>query len=113
MHVHFAFDYVWTPCLLNDMKSCYVLKIVLFIIIFAVQVSNLVKKSSEALAKIGLYDPEDLPPEFKPAINFVHKVSKLFGDIKADVMGFINVRLRASVETYSKLDVKLLHSRNS
>lgn len=94
--------------------SCFVLKIVLFIIISAVQVSNLVKKSSEALAKIGLYDPGDLPPEFKPAINFVHKVSKLFGDIKADVMGFINVRLRASVETlYSKLDVKLLHSRNS
>lgn len=51
-------------------------------------------KSSQALAKIGLYDPEDLPPEFKPTINFVfvHKVSKLFGDIKADVMGFVNVR---------------------
>ena len=59
--------------------------------IFDLQVENLVKQSSTALAKIGQYDPEDLPPEFKPTINFVHKVSKLFGDIKADVMGFVNV----------------------
>lgn len=66
--------------------------IILIIIILSVQVSNLVAKSSQALAKIGLYDPEDLPPEFKPTINFVYKVSKLFGDIKADVMGFVNVR---------------------
>lgn len=43
------------------------------------------------MAKIGQFDPEDLPAEFKPAINIVHKVSRLFGDIKADVMGFVNV----------------------
>ena len=49
------------------------------------------KQSSTALVRIGQFDPEDLPPEFKPTINFVHKVSKLFGDIKADVMGFVNV----------------------
>lgn len=57
----------------------------------SVQVSNLVEKASQALAIIGQYDPDDLPPEFKATINFVHKVSKLFGDIKADVMGFVNV----------------------
>lgn len=49
------------------------------------------EKASQALAVIGQYDPDDLPPEFKATINFVHKVSKLFGDIKADVMGFVNV----------------------
>lgn len=56
------------------------------------QVSNLVEKASQALAVIGQYDPEDLPPEFKATINFVHKVSKLFSDIKVDVIGFVNVR---------------------
>uniref|UniRef100_A0A8W8J8B9 Vitellogenin domain-containing protein n=1 Tax=Magallana gigas TaxID=29159 RepID=A0A8W8J8B9_MAGGI len=54
------------------------------------KVSNLVEKASQALAVIGQYDPEDLPPEFKATINFVHKVSKLFSDIKVDVMGFVN-----------------------
>lgn len=85
----------------------------LFIIISAVQVSNLVKKSSEALAKIGLYDPEDLPPEFKPAINFVHKVSKLFSDIKADVMGFVNVRLHASIKTICTCIFSIRHQVNA
>jgi hypothetical protein len=58
---------------------------------FNFQVTGLIEKSREALAKIAQYDSEDLPPEFKPAINFVHKVSKLYSDIKADVMGFVNV----------------------
>lgn len=68
------------------------------------------KKLLEVLVKIGLYDLEDLFFEFKLVINFVYKVFKLFGDIKVDVMGFINVRLRVLVEIlYLKLDVKLLY----
>ncbi|XP_062579219.1 uncharacterized protein LOC134241150, partial [Saccostrea cucullata] len=54
------------------------------------KVVSLVEKSTEALEKIGHYDPEDLPLEFKPTINFVHKVAKLFSDIKTDVMGFVH-----------------------
>lgn len=44
------------------------------------------------MVKIGFYDFEDLLFEFKLIINFVYKVLKLFGDIKVDVMGFVNVR---------------------
>lgn len=63
----------------------------ILIIYYVLKVSLLVENSAKALAKIGQFDPEDLPAEFKPAINIVHKVSRLFGDIKADVMGFVNV----------------------
>lgn len=58
------------------------------------------EKSSKALTKIGQFDPEELPAEFKPAINIVHKVSRLFGDIKADVMGFVNVSYMLKYKCY-------------
>ncbi|XP_062593831.1 uncharacterized protein LOC134255325, partial [Saccostrea cucullata] len=57
---------------------------------FVARVAYLIDNSTKALALIGRYDPEDLPSEFAPTINFVHKVSKLFGDIKTHVMGFVN-----------------------
>lgn len=43
------------------------------------------------MKKIGSFDPADLPAEFQPVINFVHRVTKLFNDIKTDVMGFVHV----------------------
>lgn len=47
--------------------------------------------ASSAMKKIGSFDPADLPAEFQPVINFVHRVTKLFNDIKTDVMGFVHV----------------------
>nr|XP_022327831.1 uncharacterized protein LOC111127102 [Crassostrea virginica] len=47
--------------------------------------------ASSAMTKIGSFDPLDLPAEFQPLMNFVHRVTKLFNDIKSDVMGFVHV----------------------
>ena len=46
-----------------------------------------------AMQKLAKYDAEMFPPAFRPMINFIHKVSKLFNDIKSDVMGFVNVSI--------------------
>ncbi|XP_062616045.1 uncharacterized protein LOC134277750 [Saccostrea cucullata] len=53
------------------------------------KVLGLRRIASTAWKKIGQFDPKDLPQEFQPVINFIRKVTKLFNDIKTDVMGFV------------------------
>lgn len=59
--------------------------------ILNLQVLKLREIASSAMTKIGSFDPLDLPAEFQPLMNFVHRVTKLFNDIKSDVMGFVHV----------------------
>lgn len=59
--------------------------------ILNLQVLKLREIASSAMKKIGSFDPLDLPAEFQPLMNFVHRVTKLFNDIKSDVMGFVHV----------------------
>lgn len=52
-----------------------------------------------AMQKLAKYDEEMFPPAFRPMVHFVHKVGKLFNDIKSDVMGFVNVSCYISSPT--------------
>ena len=47
----------------------------------------------KAINDIGELDEEELPECFKPTHALVFKVSKIYNDIKSDVMDFYNVSL--------------------
>lgn len=60
---------------------------------------NLRTVAVTAMQKLAKYDEEMFPPAFRPMVHFVHKVGKLFNDIKSDVMGFVNVSCYISSPT--------------
>lgn len=76
------------------LKGNFKLNLNTFCNINILQVSKLRKIAASAMEKIGSLDPADLPAEFQPVIKFVHRVTKLFNDIRSDVMGFVYVRIQ-------------------
>ena len=48
--------------------------------------------SSNAVARLSRFDPDQLPPSIRGVINVVNKAAQLFSDIKTDVMEFYQVQ---------------------
>jgi len=47
----------------------------------------------KAMLMFGQLSESDLPPFLRPLRNLVFKVTKLFNDIKTDIMNFYNVSI--------------------
>ncbi|CAC5409209.1 unnamed protein product [Mytilus coruscus] len=54
------------------------------------KVADLRSRAKKAVEAIGKYDESQLPAFLKPVKSLIHRVEKLFNDIKTDVMTFYN-----------------------
>lgn len=62
------------------------------------QVVKLRETAIEVTKALGRIDERDLPPFIRPVKRLVMHVTKLFNDIKSDVMTFYNVNIILQVD---------------